>query len=65
VGISFEEAKRMMVQDPPKFRYQHPTATLPFILVSKLVEESLKRHVAAINSLSERGMKFWDYGNSL
>ena len=28
------------------------------------VQASLRRHVAAINRLADRGMKFWDYGNS-
>lgn len=41
----------MMVKDPAKFK--------------SLVEESLRRHVAAINTLAERGLQFWDYGNSL
>eukprot|EP01101_Sappina_pedata_P003294 TRINITY_DN1352_c0_g1_i2.p1 TRINITY_DN1352_c0_g1~~TRINITY_DN1352_c0_g1_i2.p1 ORF type:complete len:674 (-),score=268.50 TRINITY_DN1352_c0_g1_i2:99-2120(-) len=50
VGISFDEANKIMAQDPPRFK--------------KLVEESLRRHVDAINKLSARGMKFWDYGNS-
>jgi urocanate hydratase len=40
----------MMVENPEKFK--------------KLVEETLVRHVDAINLLSKRGMKFWDYGNS-
>lgn len=30
----------------------------------QLVQESLVRHVNAINALVARGMKFWDYGNS-
>ena len=25
---------------------------------------SLRRHVEAINKLSDRGLKFWDYGNA-
>ncbi len=50
VQISFDEARRVMVADPPRFK--------------KLVQESLCRHVAAINTLTARGMKFWDYGNS-
>lgn len=28
------------------------------------VHESIRRQVKAINALTERGMKFWDYGNS-
>ena len=30
-----------------------------------LVQESLRRHVDAVNKLAKKGMKFWDYGNSL
>lgn len=29
------------------------------------VQKSLRIHVEAINKLTTRGMKFWDYGNSL
>jgi urocanate hydratase len=50
VQLSFEEANKVMVQDPPRFK--------------QLVQESLIRHVSAINSLAGRGMKFWDYGNA-
>eukprot|EP01132_Coremiostelium_polycephalum_P010150 gene10150-12454_t len=50
VQISFEESNRLMVEDPAKFK--------------QLVEESLRRHTAAVNKLCDRGMKFWDYGNS-
>ena len=39
-----------MQSDPEKFK--------------ELVYESLRRQVAAINKLSKRGVKFWDYGNS-
>lgn len=51
VGMSFDEANSLMATDPKKFEV--------------CVRESLKRHVAAINQLTKRGMKFWDYGNSL
>jgi len=50
VELSFDQANEMMVKDPPKFK--------------ELVQASLRRHVAAINKLAARGMKFWDYGNS-
>jgi urocanate hydratase len=50
VQLGFEEAQKMMVADPPRFK-QH-------------VQESLRRHVKAINALCQRGMRFWDYGNS-
>ncbi len=50
VGLSFEEANRMMADDPARFR--------------EMVYASLRRHVAAINILCERGMYFFDYGNA-
>lgn len=50
VGLSLDEANRMMVDDPQTFRER--------------VQESLRRQVAAINTMSERGMYFWDYGNA-
>jgi urocanate hydratase len=40
----------VMVSDPPRFK--------------ALVQESLIRQVTAINTLTARGMAFWDYGNS-
>ena len=49
-GISFNEANRIMTDQPDIFR--------------KKVCESLKRQVKAINKLSENGMYFWDYGNA-
>ncbi len=50
IQIGFEEARAMMVEDPPRFK--------------ELVQETLRRHVAAVNTLTARGMTFWDYGNS-
>ena len=50
VGLSFDEANKMMVEDPEKFRIA--------------VRESLRRQVAAINVMAGRGMYFWDYGNA-
>ncbi|TMW55244.1 hypothetical protein Poli38472_013135 [Pythium oligandrum] len=50
VQLTFEESQKMMVEDPSQFR--------------SLVEESLRRHVTAVNRLTNKGMKFWDYGNS-
>ncbi|XP_047014324.1 urocanate hydratase isoform X2 [Ictalurus punctatus] len=50
VQLSFTQANQLMNTDPQRFR-----AT---------VHESLGRHVAAINKLSEKGMFFWDYGNA-
>ena len=50
VGYTFEESRQLMASDPNKFK--------------KAVQESLKRHVAAVNQLTQRGMRFWDYGNA-
>eukprot|EP00324_Dicrateria_rotunda_P005723 CAMPEP_0206152934 /NCGR_PEP_ID=MMETSP1474-20131121/216_1 /ASSEMBLY_ACC=CAM_ASM_001110 /TAXON_ID=97495 /ORGANISM="Imantonia sp., Strain RCC918" /LENGTH=679 /DNA_ID=CAMNT_0053550563 /DNA_START=246 /DNA_END=2285 /DNA_ORIENTATION=+ len=50
VQLSFEEANKMMVEDPDKFK--------------SLVQESLCRQIKAINTLSKKGLRFWDYGNS-
>ncbi|KFV50425.1 Urocanate hydratase, partial [Tyto alba] len=50
VQLGFEEAKQLLSTNPGKFR--------------TLVQESLKRHVAAINKLADKGMFFWDYGNA-
>jgi len=49
VGLSYEESNKMMREDAVKFR--------------ELVCESLRRQVAAINKLTQKGMHFWDYGN--
>ena len=50
VGLTLDEARRMMKDDPDGFRER--------------VHESLRRQVAAINSMAGRGMAFWDYGNA-
>lgn len=50
VQISFEEANDLLVADPDGFK--------------DVVEESLRRHAAAINFLAPKGMFFWDYGNA-
>jgi urocanate hydratase len=50
VGYSLEESKRMMAAEPARFR--------------EAVQASLRRHVAAVNRLSDRGMYFFDYGNA-
>ncbi len=49
-GMGFAESNRMMVDDPAQFREK--------------VAASLRRQVKAINTLSEAGMYFWDYGNA-
>lgn len=49
-GLTFEESKAMMADDPERF--------------AEAVHESLRRHVAAINRLTANGMYFFDYGNA-
>lgn len=49
-GYTFEEAKQLLIADKPKFM--------------QAVAESLRRHVAAVNTMTEQGMYFWDYGNA-
>jgi urocanate hydratase len=49
-GISFEEAKKMMAENPEQFK--------------KEVQKSLVRHVNAINKMVKKGMYFFDYGNA-
>ena len=50
VGLSFEESNNMMANNPEEFK--------------KEVQKTLIRHTNAINTLSERGMYFFDYGNA-
>ena len=50
VGYTFEEAKQLLISDKPKFM--------------EAVRQTLCRHAAAVNTMAERGMYFWDYGNA-
>ncbi|MBQ9963451.1 MAG: urocanate hydratase [Alistipes sp.] len=50
VGYSYEESNRMMAEEPERFH--------------EAVQASLRRQVAAINTLTARGMYFFDYGNA-
>ena len=50
VGYSYEESNRLMAEEPARFK--------------ELVQESLRRQVAAINKLTAKGMYFFDYGNA-
>ncbi|MBK9176988.1 MAG: urocanate hydratase [Flavobacteriales bacterium] len=50
VGLSYEESNALMVKNPAAFKQR--------------VQASLKRQVAAINSLAAQGMYFFDYGNA-
>jgi urocanate hydratase len=49
-GLNFEESKEMMTANPGLFKEK--------------VQESLRRQVTAINSLAQKGMYFFDYGNA-
>ena len=50
VGLTLEESKQMMAEQPEAFKEK--------------VRESLRRQVAAINRLTAKGMYFFDYGNA-
>ena len=50
VGYSLEESKKMMAEEPARFK--------------DAVYASLRRHVAAINKLTAKGVYFFDYGNA-
>ncbi len=50
VGYTLEESKKMMAEQPEQFK--------------QAVQASLRRHVAAINRLADKGMYFFDYGNA-
>ncbi len=50
VGLTLEESKRMMAEEPEKFK--------------ECVRASLRRQCAAINKLADKGMYFFDYGNA-
>ncbi len=50
VGYTYEESKTMMAEEPERFK--------------ECVQESLRRHAAAVNKLADKGMYFFDYGNA-
>tara|TARA_B100001093_G_scaffold138699_1_gene131215 strand:- start:3052 stop:5088 length:2037 start_codon:yes stop_codon:yes gene_type:complete len=50
IGFTFEESTRMLSEEPERFADE--------------VRSTLRRHAAAINTLSKKGMYFWDYGNA-
>ncbi|MDV7105606.1 urocanate hydratase [Vibrio sp. TH_r3] len=50
VGYSFEQSNEMMANQPEQFK--------------QAVQDTLKRHVEAINKLTAKGMYFFDYGNA-
>jgi len=49
-GLSYDEAMNMKEKDPESFRNH--------------VDRSLIRHFELLRSITDKGMKFWDYGNS-
>lgn len=49
-GYSFDEAAALLIKDKDRF--------------IKEVRATLRRHVTAINTMVDRGMYFWDYGNA-
>ena len=49
-GMTYDEMKEMISNNPDEFKIK--------------VKNSLIKHVNVINSLSEKGMYFWDYGNA-
>ncbi len=49
-GLSYEESLKLMAEEPESFK--------------AAVQASLRRQVAAINTLAARGMYFFDYGNA-
>jgi urocanate hydratase len=48
--LSFDESQELMHTNPSEFKLA--------------VQSTLQRHVLAINSMTEKGMFFWDYGNA-
>ncbi|MDC3132619.1 urocanate hydratase [Flavobacteriaceae bacterium] len=50
VGLTFEESNRLLADDPEAFK----TA----------IQDTLRRHVTAVNRHVEKGMYFFDYGNA-
>lgn len=50
VGRPYKEAMALMAEDPDAFRSE--------------IQMTLVRHAAAIDTMAERGMYFWDYGNA-
>ncbi|MBI2721912.1 MAG: urocanate hydratase [Bacteroidetes bacterium] len=50
VGLSLEESNKMMAENPEQFKIQ--------------VQQTLVRHINAVNTLHQKGMYFFDYGNA-
>ncbi len=50
VGLSLEESNQLMASNPDKFKEE--------------VQKTLVRHATAVNTLTAKGMYFFDYGNA-
>lgn len=50
VGVSFSQGRKLLKDDPGQFK--------------QLVDASLKKQFASIQSMTRKGTHFWDYGNS-
>lgn len=50
VGISFDQSNQMMADDPDLFKEK--------------IQETLRRHAAAVNKHTAKGTYFFDYGNA-
>ena len=50
VGMSFENGRQMIINDPERFKNE--------------VQKTLRKHVEYVNQLTDRGTIFWDYGNA-
>ena len=50
VGMSFENGRQMIINDPDGFKNE--------------VQKTLRKHVEYVNQLTDRGTIFWDYGNA-
>ncbi len=50
VGLSYEQSNALLVDDPEAFKAR--------------VQDSLRRHIAAVGRCVARGTNFWDYGNA-
>ena len=47
---TYEESATMLSEEPERFKEE--------------VQATLRRHASAVNTMAERGMYFWDYGNA-
>ena len=49
-GMTYEEGMDLLASDPNRFKDE--------------VQATLRRHAAAVGTMANRGMYFWDYGNA-